>query len=153
MRPVQPTRDTTMTSVAASHHRWGGGEGICTPSFLRARKDRPTAVRTSVSAGRSGPSGVKLGVLREHGRVDSLRAGLSTWLFWIHEPAGPISARHLSGASAPQAGPSRRSPGSVDGSRPNEVRSPRSGGSEEENERTPRRRRQSTSISRPTNIG
>jgi hypothetical protein len=38
-------------------------------------------------------------------------------------------------------------------SRPNEVRSPRSGGSEEENQRTPRRRRQSTSMSRPASIG
>jgi hypothetical protein len=62
-------------------------------------------------------------------------------------------ARQLRGAAAPEAEPSRRSPGPWSVSRPNEVRSPRSGGSEEKNERTPRRRRQSTWMSRPTSIG
>lgn len=67
------------------------------------------------------------------------------------QPIGVTSQRRR--ASAPEAGSSRRSPGPWPPSRPNDVRSPRSGGSEEENERTPRRRRQSTSMSRPASIG
>jgi hypothetical protein len=41
----------------------GGGEGIRTPGFLRASKWRLTAVRSRVSPGHVGPSGMKLGVL------------------------------------------------------------------------------------------
>jgi hypothetical protein len=63
------------------------------------------------------------------------------------------AARQLNGAAAPDGGPSRRSPDPWPPSRPNDVRSPRSGGSEEEKQRTPKRRRQSTSMSRPTSIG
>jgi hypothetical protein len=43
---------------------------------LRVSKGGLTAVRSSVSAGRRGPSGAKLGVLRERGPVERLRAGL-----------------------------------------------------------------------------
>ena len=37
----------------------------CAPQHLRARKGCLTAVRTSVCAGRRGPSGAKLGVLTQ----------------------------------------------------------------------------------------
>jgi hypothetical protein len=60
-----------------------------------------------------------------------------------------ISQQH----QRPGSGCSRRLPGPVPVSRPNDVRSPRSGGSEEKKERMPRRRRQSTSMARPTSIG
>jgi hypothetical protein len=61
-----------------------------------------------------------------------------------------LAVPQLGRASAPEAELSWWSPLDL---RPNDVRSPRSGGSEEENERTPRRRRQSTSMARPTSIG
>lgn len=93
------------------------------------------------------------------------RTNRPSWIVWqgtpdafkfgADPPAGQwfgesLAGRQLGRASAPEAELSRRSPSD---SRPNDVRSPRSGGSEEENERTPRRRRQSTWMSRPISIG
>jgi site-specific recombinase XerD len=58
--------------------------GVCHPLIssegdrLRASKGWPTAMRTSVFPSRPRPSGAKLGVLRERGRVERSPAALST---------------------------------------------------------------------------